>query len=160
MCGEGLRPQEIHEILVGQELVERGDDEQQFGLAQPGLLDEELLALAFSPVGVDQALGAGALLALAGVGVALLADEAPLVHQALDRADGDLVELLGFVRFEQFALHFRAVGFGDVHGDAEGDPAADGGIQQALLAGFFQGDVSRRRWYPGCPASSPIWTLV
>ena len=46
------------------------------------------------------------------------------------------------VRFEQFTLHFRAFGFRDVHRDAEGDSAADCGIQQALLAGAFQGDVT------------------
>ena len=94
--GEGLRPQEIQEIVVGEEFVERGKDKKEFGVAQAGFLDEEFLALAFAPVSADQAFRAGALLTLAGVGVALLANEAALVHEALDCADGDLVELLGF----------------------------------------------------------------
>ena len=136
--GEGFGLQEDYEIVVGEQFVEGCDDENEFRVTQSRLPYQELLALAFSPIGIDQALGTGARFSLAGVGVTLFADEAALVHDSFDRADGDLVELFGLVGFEQLPLHFRVVGLGYVHGDAQGDSAADRGIQQPFFAGLFR----------------------
>lgn len=72
----------------------------------------------------------------------LFAQKAPLIHEPIDDADGDPIELFGFTRCEEFALGFGCVGPGNVHGDGERDGPVDHRFEQALCAGPPERDQS------------------
>src|SRR5439155_20584215 len=81
--GEGLGPQKVHEVLIRQQLFEGRDDDHEFGVTNPRILDHPLLALALALEGVYQTLGARSEFLLSSVVVAFFPYKSPLVDQSL-----------------------------------------------------------------------------
>ena len=55
----------------------------------------------------------------------LLADQPALFNQTFHRANGQIIQLFAFVGFQQFALRFDGVRFGNVNGNPQRDFTGD-----------------------------------